>query len=79
MDKQTIDINLQVQVIYYEKEMELGNIFIYKKERITTEMAENILNEKEIPFDTVLKIAREKITYSLTFQDLQKFDFVFKK
>ena len=73
-----VTVTIPVQVILYEKEMVLQKFVVTEKERISLSRATEILNENEIEFDSVLKIAREKAQYSIPLDSLITFPVEYK-
>ena len=64
----------KVQVIYFKSNKdELGISYATSEKRITIEEADNILKDREIDFDEILKVKYEDIELDIPLYDLNSY------
>lgn len=71
---QNILLNVRVQSIYFQtKENELGITHSTSEKRITITEAENILDEREMIYEEVLKVKYEYVELEVPLNEFEKY------
>lgn len=70
-DLQTVKVTVAVQMIYVTLDNQLIKYPMNTTARISIKGAEELLTEKELPFEKVLNVIREKQEYVIPFETLE--------
>ena len=72
MDKDNLDLGSRVQVIYYMKDDELGITYATYPRRIKFAEAEQLLKDRSLEYDKILKIESEFIRFTISLETFEK-------